>query len=196
MSVSRREAGWVEGRERSDAPSLAQARPAPIGGLFSVLRALDRFEEALVAVLLLFLTVVGFANVVVRYFTTTSLAFSEELLVNLFVWLSLFGAAIGVRREAHAAVNLLVDRLPPKMRFATRMLAYACSALAVAVLVWQGWRLVRFQYEMKTETYSMSLPMWWFSLGVPLGGLAILLRLVEAAWRDLQAERMRGRRPS
>ncbi|WP_446697811.1 TRAP transporter small permease subunit [Acetomicrobium sp. S15 = DSM 107314] len=33
-------------------------------------------------------------NVIVRYLTTFSFSFSEELLVNLFVWITMLGASI------------------------------------------------------------------------------------------------------
>ncbi|WP_324716128.1 TRAP transporter small permease [Carboxydochorda subterranea] len=172
--------------EQGVARGSARAAPRPHAATLLLARALDHLEEGVVAGLLGFMVILAFANVVVRYLTTSSLAFSEELLINLFVWLSLFGAAIAVRRKAHAAVTMLVDRLPAPFRPAVRVAAYGLSLLATGLMVMQGWALVSYQRAMGVETYSMSLPMWWFSLGIPVGGVVIAIRIVEAAWKELR----------
>lgn len=194
MNLTSSEAGAARQGELSGAPPVSPATAGVARGLRPIAWVLDHLEEGIVAALLLFMTGLAFANVVVRYLTTSSLAFSEELLVNLFVWLSLFGAAIGVRRKAHATVDLIVQSLPPALRLVARIFAYACSALAAAIVVWQGAAMARFQHDMGAETYSMALPSWWFALGVPLGAAAILVRLAQAGWRDVRGDlaRLRG----
>ena len=69
-----------------------------------MLSFLSREAERLIcAVLFLGMTLLGFANVVVRYATNYSLASSEELLTNGFLLLTVFGAAIAV--EAGVALS-------------------------------------------------------------------------------------------
>jgi len=58
------------------------------------------------------MTLVAFVNVVTRYVVRYSLAFTEEVVVSLFVWLTLLGTAIAFREGSHLAFEVLVDRLP------------------------------------------------------------------------------------
>ena len=59
-----------------------------------MLKVLDKIEEYICAFLLFFMAALAFANVLVRYLTDGSLAFTEELIVNLFVWITVLGGAI------------------------------------------------------------------------------------------------------
>ena len=55
---------------------------------------LGHFEEVSCAVLFSVMTLIASANIVTRYMFRYSFAFTEELVVSLFVWLTLFGASI------------------------------------------------------------------------------------------------------
>ena len=58
------------------------------------------------------MTLVAFVNVVTRYFIRFALAFTEEIVVSLFVWLTLLGTAIAFRQGAHLGFSFIVDRTP------------------------------------------------------------------------------------
>ena len=75
-----------------------------------------RLEELLGAFLLAVMACVAFANVIVRYCTNLSFAASEEITVNLFVWIVLLGTSRAFREGTNFSMNLLYDampRLPP-----------------------------------------------------------------------------------
>ena len=54
-------------------------------------------EEVVCAAMMVFMTVLGFTNVVARYLGY-SMAYTEELLVMLLVWLTMLGTAAGFKR--------------------------------------------------------------------------------------------------
>ncbi|MBO4312747.1 MAG: TRAP transporter small permease subunit, partial [Desulfovibrio sp.] len=59
---------------------------------------LDRhFEELLGSIMLAVMALIAFANVIVRYCTTFSLAWTEEITINFFVWVVLLGTACAFR---------------------------------------------------------------------------------------------------
>lgn len=149
-------------------------------------RFLDRFEEYLCAVLFLFMTILGFSNVAVRYLTPYSLSFSEELLVNFFVWISFLGGAIGIKRRAHVGVALLFNRIPRSLRAVVLVVGALGSAVLFILVIKYGWELAMSQYRFRVSTYSMQLPLWVFSLGVPIGGLTLLARLIQATIVELR----------
>lgn len=148
-------------------------------------KVLGNLEEVLCAIVLMFMAVLCFANVIVRYLTTYSLAFSEELLVNLFVWLTLLGAAIGFKRGSHLGVTLLTSRFPKSWRKGVVVFGALFSSGLFCLLAYQGYFMVSQQYQTGMTTYSMGLPMWWFSLAVPTGSVLVVIRIIQAAWASV-----------
>jgi TRAP-type C4-dicarboxylate transport system permease small subunit len=61
-------------------------------------RFVEHAEEGFLVFLMAVMTVVAFVNVVTRYFIRFALAFTEEIVVSLFVWLTLLGTAIAFRQ--------------------------------------------------------------------------------------------------
>lgn len=145
---------------------------------------LDRLEEYLCAALIMFMSLLAFANVIVRYLTDDSLAFTEELVINLFVLVTLLGASIAFRRNAHLGVTLLVDLLPKSCRKWFAVLSGVAGVAVFAMLLYHGVDMVIQEYTSEMKTYSMGLPMWWFGLSVPLGSLLIIIRVVQVALNE------------
>lgn len=142
---------------------------------------LDQFEKLVCAVLLLLMTLLGFANVVVRYGTNQSLAATEELLTGGFVLLTVFGAAIAARRGEHLAVELITDMLPAPLRRAVIVIAALLSVLLLAASVWFCWQLLLNQMGNGMRSYALGLPLWWYSAALPFGFALVLIRYVQAA---------------
>lgn len=60
-------------------------------------------EKIVMSVLLVFVTVITFANVVVRKLSDSQFAWTEELVINLFVLLIMLAAACAPARAASSA---------------------------------------------------------------------------------------------
>lgn len=144
------------------------------------MRLFDQFEKIVCAVLLLLMTLLGFANVVVRYGTNKSLAATEELLTGGFVLLTVFGAAIAARRGEHLAVELISDKLPAPLRRAVMIIAIFLSVVLLAASVWFCWQLVENQIGNGMRSYALGLPLWWYSAALPLGFALVLFRYLQA----------------
>jgi TRAP-type C4-dicarboxylate transport system permease small subunit len=147
------------------------------------MRLLDQFEQIVCTALLLAMTVLGFANVVVRYGTNKSLAATEELLTGGFVLLTVFGAAIAARRGQHLAVELISDMLPAPLRRAVIAIAAILSVILLGATVWFSWQLVQNQLSNGMRSYALGLPLWWYSAALPFGFALVLIRFVQAAVR-------------
>ena len=74
--------------------------------------------------------ILNFANVVSRYLLSTSIAFTEELTTNLFVWSCFIGAAAAAKRGAHLGFSLVVDSMP---RLARRWVAVLVTLLTLGM---------------------------------------------------------------
>lgn len=138
-------------------------------------------EKIICVVLFLGMTLLGFANVLVRYLTNFSFAASEELLTNGFLILTIFGAAIAARQGDHLAVTLVYDLLPPPLRKALWWFSVAMSALLLILSAWYCWQLVVNQQTSGIRSYGLRIPAWYYSAALPFGFALITIRYLQYA---------------
>ncbi len=117
------------------------------------------------------------ANVLVRYFTHISFAFTEEVSVVLLVFLTLVGASHAFAGNHHIAIGYLVEYKPALRRVGAR-LATGSSLLMFGLLAWYGTRMAWDDYRFEVTSPSLGVPQWWYSIWLPLLSLLILLRLI------------------
>jgi TRAP-type C4-dicarboxylate transport system permease small subunit len=146
-------------------------------------RFTDRLEEGTCVLLLAVMTLVAFANVVTRYVIRFSLAFTEELVVSLFVWLTLLGTAIAFREGSHLAFTFLVDRSPRTVRVFSIWVSAALGVSLFALLIYFGIGQIRMERLLGTTSEALAIPQWWYTAGIPVFGLLIILRILQGAVR-------------
>jgi TRAP-type C4-dicarboxylate transport system permease small subunit len=147
-------------------------------------KILQNGEEAAGVLLLLFMCLLAFVNVLTRYFIRYSFAFTEEVEVAGLVWLTMLGAAAGFRRGIHLGFNLLSLRFPAFGKKILFPLATGLTLITVVFLIWFGILQVRDEVSLNVQTEALNIPQWWYTLSIPIGGILILIRVLEAAWKD------------
>lgn len=118
----------------------------------------DRIEETLIAFILGVMTLITFANVVVRQMDGNIL-WALEATVFLFGWMVLLGASYAVKKGAHLGVDAVINLLPPAGRRVLALISVAvCIAFTFLMLkgAWDYW--ANFANLPKTEGR-------WFPLG-------------------------------
>jgi TRAP-type C4-dicarboxylate transport system permease small subunit len=104
---------------------------------------LNRACEAVLVALLAAMTMAVFLQVVFRYLFHFPLFWTEELARYCLVWASLTGASIALKKGAHIAIRLLVDRFPSRAgRAVFIFLARSFTALILVVVLTGGIQLV------------------------------------------------------
>lgn len=149
-------------------------------------KVLSTVENGLAAAAFALITVVAFINVVSRYFLNASLAFTTEITVNVAVWMTLIGAAIGVREGAHLGFSLLHDRMRGRGRQVLTVLIGVAMVAFFAILGWYGWDQTSSQLSSGRTTPAMQIPQWLFSLALPVGSALGIVRTVHVTVRDLR----------
>ncbi|TMU20219.1 TRAP transporter small permease [Halomonas sp. ATBC28] len=145
-------------------------------------------EKIFCAVLFMGMTLLGFANVVVRYGTNYSLAATEELLTNGFLILTIFGAAIAARRGEHLAVSLFYDLLPASLRKIVFLLSGLFSVALLALSAYFSWEVLMNQLSSGMRSYGLGLPAWYYHVAIPFGFALIIVRYLQRL-RDEQRNR-------
>ena len=145
----------------------------------------ENFEEAVCAGMLLFMATLAFVNILTRYLTNFSLAFSEEIEVSLLVYLTMLGTAAGLKRGIHLGLVFLVGRFP---RMTKRALQVGTAVLACGLflaLLWFSIRQIQDEIAMATTSEALAIPQCIYTLGLPLGSVLIVGRIIQATRRAL-----------
>ncbi|HJV92572.1 MAG TPA: TRAP transporter small permease [Azonexus sp.] len=158
---------------------MSDANDAAVRGGKLTLVAVERFLMAVSMGLLCLLTM---ANVLVRYFTDISFAFTEEISVALLVVMSLIGASHAFATNHHIAITFFVERLPALKNAAYRFAA-ACSLLMFGLLGWYGVAMAWDDYRFEVTSPSLGVPQWWYTVWLPVLSGVIVLRLLAVLWR-------------
>jgi len=153
---------------------------------------MDRFEtwatrlwRAACGGLLLTVTLITLAQVTSRYFINATITWSEELNRLLYVWVIMLGA-VGAD---HMRIGLLADR--PQYRRVLGIVAALCGAVALALIVWGGWRL---QAAFAMDRYTtLDLSKAWYFAAAIVGGA---LWAGADIWRALRRNRRKDDDPA
>lgn len=125
-------------------------------------------------------------NVVARYLTNISFAFTEELSVFLLVFLTFVGSAKAFLDGNQIAVTFFVDRAGPAWRRRWLLLSLALSALMIALLLWFGARMAWDDFDLEVTSPGLGWPQWIYTVWLPLLSLLVLARLAQGflhVWR-------------
>jgi C4-dicarboxylate transporter DctQ subunit len=154
--------------------------PGPLGlGARAVRAAWRNLEELALCLLLSVMVVITFATVVTRYVFDFPLSYIDQLVPNLFVWVTFLGASAAAKRRAHLGLSLVADALPVRARAVLDVAVLTGTSAFFLATAWYGWTVVRLQVENQLTT-SLGYPAWLIGVAVPAGCLLFVLRALEA----------------
>jgi TRAP-type C4-dicarboxylate transport system permease small subunit len=97
----------------------------------------------------------------------------EEIGEYSLAWLTFIGAAIGIRRGTHFAVQVLTDHLPPDVRRAVMLGHYVLLIGFGALVAVFGWQVT----ELNSQSFSpaLDLNLRWLYFSSVVGGVLIVI---------------------
>ena len=137
------------------------------------------FEKIVTSVILIFVTILTFANVCVRYLTTSQFAWSEELTINLFVLLIMMGCGLSARDGSLISLSLVFDRLGVMGKKIFVAIITVANCAFCAILLKTGIDKVMTQMANGKKTPSLLLPEWIFTIFLPIGAVFLILHTIE-----------------
>lgn len=135
-------------------------------------------ERALGAAAMGLICVISLANVIVRYATNVSFAFTEEFSVFLLVFMTFVGASLAFATNENIRITFFADKLPRRGRLACEVIAALASFVMFALIVWYGGELTWDEYRFGETSPSLGYPTWIYTIWLPILGTVILLRIL------------------
>jgi len=158
--------------------SIRPGAAAGTGGFFAVAdRVLGRLVEIPAALLVLAEIALLLASVVARYVFHTPLVWGDELASMMFLWLSMLGAVVALRRGEHMRMTALLSRVSPQARVFIDVLTIAAS-IAFMFMVFPH-ALEYAEEEAVVSTAALEISNAWRASAWPVGmGLMLLTGLL------------------
>jgi TRAP-type C4-dicarboxylate transport system permease small subunit len=143
---------------------------------------LNEVVKYLAAVLLASMTIIVFLQVLFRYVLNHPLDWSEELGSFAFVWMSLLGASIGLKRKEHPRLDLVVNHFSSKAQRLIAGLYNLAILFLLFVLFIYGAKLtvtmksqltaaLQYSVSFVYSVLPISAAIMFFHLAIQTGGL-------------------------
>lgn len=116
--------------------------------------------------------IVGASQVTCRYVLKMALSWSEEMMRYLYVWMTMLGIGIGIRKKMFTAIDALLMFVEKKSPAAVRVMKIIVALLQLFFFVFL--LVYGAQYALKNMTQlspAMRIPMGVAYCALPVGGL-------------------------
>jgi C4-dicarboxylate transporter DctQ subunit len=140
----------------------------------------------------LFLTVLAalfalFANVILRYGFNYTLAWSEELVKLVIIYTTFIGCSASIKNRSIIKVDVVLQ-LVPKTRFPLMIFSHLAIIVFSLIMLIYGWKMAAQQASTGQTTIIMMIPMVYLYAMMPLMGLLMLIRSLQALYTDIESE--------
>ena len=145
------------------------------------------WEDWVGAAVLLALAAITFANVIMRYFTDQSFAWTEEISISLMVVLTMVAASAAVARDRHIRIEAFFERGSAQRRRRLALVSAAATVAAFVILTVLATRFAYDDYRFEVTSPGIGVPQWWYSVWLPVLSLVIAVRGAQVFWRKWRA---------
>ena len=148
------------------------------------LKKLDNTEEFFCAILLITMAVINFGNVVSRYFLHYSWSFTEEILMIMFLWCTMFGTVVAFKRLQHLGLTILVDNVPDRIKFILLIFSAIVSCVLLGVLGYVSIEMIQTEIAYGQTTPVLKIPEPIATVSIPLCCALGIFRIICVTAKD------------
>ncbi|HER24613.1 MAG TPA: TRAP transporter small permease [Candidatus Atribacteria bacterium] len=144
-----------------------------------------KIEELISAILLFIMASIAFINVLSRKILHLSFAFTEEVTVHFFVWVTVLGIAIAFEKGAHLGVVTVYDKLPKTLKKIAAFISASLSTLLFLIVNYYAFREIYMDLTIfHMESEALRIPEWMYIIGIPIFSVFIFKNI----YRGLKIE--------
>ena len=152
-----------------------------------------RIDHWLVAILFSLMAAIAFLNVLSRYLFHFSFSATEEITINLFVWVTVIGSGIAFERGGQLGMVTLYNVFPPRLKRYTTLLSALLSALLfVLVDIYTIQAIYDELTVFQATSAALGIPVWIYYVGVPVLSVFVFIGIYRDAASRLAALHVDG----
>lgn len=128
-----------------------------------------RIDHWIVAILLFTMASIAFINVLSRYLFHFSFAATEEITINLFVWVTVIGSGLAFERGGQLGMITLYKIFPRKFK---QTVIVGSAGLSAILFLLVDIYMIQAIYDELTlfnaTSAALGIPVWIYYVGVPV----------------------------
>jgi TRAP-type C4-dicarboxylate transport system permease small subunit len=163
------------------------AEPDPLAQPEPATRVPLSLEKVVAAASMAALCLITLGNVVARYLTNYSFAFTEEYSIALMVVVTMLGAGIATAADRQIRITWFADLLPPAGRRWAEVVSTLAVILMFVLLIVLGGRVVWDEYRFEVTSPGLGEPQWIYTLALPVLSAAVVGRAIGHLVRTLRS---------
>jgi TRAP-type C4-dicarboxylate transport system permease small subunit len=129
------------------------------------------------------LVLITTGNVITRYLTNISFAFTEEYSISLMVIATLFGTSVAIAAGRHIRIGYFAELTRGQTRLVLEMVSMGATVAMFAVLAGYGAAWVYDDWRYETTSPGLGVPEWLYTIWLPLLSILIAARALGRAVR-------------
>ena len=153
-----------------------------------------RIDHWVVAILLFAMAAIAFINVLSRYLFHFSFAATEEITINLFVWMTVIGTGIAFERGGQLGMVTFYNLFPKK--FKKNVVVFSAALAAALFLLVDIYLIQAIYFELtifQATSAGLGIPVWIYYIGVPIFSVFVFMGIYRDASTKLAGLAKRGR---
>ncbi|HXV82283.1 MAG TPA: TRAP transporter small permease [Candidatus Binatia bacterium] len=151
-----------------------------------LLRVITLVEDSVLVALLSGMILIAAAQILLRNFFDMGLAWGDQALRVLVLWLALVGAVVSSRENKHINMDVLLRYFAEPAKRASRIIVGLFTFGVCAVVAYYSARFVYLDYQMGMAAFG-NFPAWILELILPLGFGLIAIRYLVFSVEQLQS---------
>ncbi|HMB09172.1 TRAP transporter small permease [Saliniramus sp.] len=137
-----------------------------------------KIEEALGAAAMALICLISFGNVLARYFTNISFAFTEEFSVVLLAFMTFVGASAAFASNEHIRITFFLQRMPRSLRWLCELVTVIVTTIMFSMIVYYGALVTYDEWYWGETSPGLGNPVWLYTIWLPILSIAIILRVL------------------
>ncbi|MCF4173588.1 TRAP transporter small permease [Vibrio mediterranei] len=137
----------------------------------------DNIEEIITVPLMAALLVVLTWQIGTRWLLNDPSLWSEELARVLFMYMSLIGCAMAIKRGTHVNITFFSDKLPQNIRYSLVIALELAVLVSIFAIIYLGYQHV--QRTAFFELITLGISSKWMNYSLPLGGVFMVVRQLQ-----------------
>lgn len=146
----------------------------------------DHIEEIILAPGFAIMLLINFLNVLSRYVFHTSWAFTEELCVMMFVYITFFGASVAIKRKQHLGFTLILDKVNSNIKIFIQTINTVCIIIFLVLMTYYGFLVLQNQIKYNSITPALRISTAYMGASIPLSGVFMIVRSIQVYMQDLK----------
>ena len=151
-----------------------------------MIQALDRnLERYLMLICYVFCCAVIIQDVARRFLINFSAGWSQETAQYAFIYLGWIGAAYAVKERAHIRFDILQNKLPEHLHGWIFIAGELATIIFAVIALYFSMHTIGTLWQYGGATPVLRVSKLWAEAAVPIGFTLIVLRSLQALWRDI-----------